>query len=193
MNVQVFQQRLRELSYTELERFVFEVLKSQSRFADVVRNERKAGFEIDVMAQEFKSGTSGRIVWLFEVKSAKIIARDVIEELAQKAVMMADSFDGPRQFVLVVAVWYSYSALLAAQLHGTEVWDSLRLADECPDDVATQFFGEPIWPKPTATPMPPSEEAAFEALLQSIEPGQAAAAQFQTPSPKSSPISSVPR
>ncbi len=177
MDVEEFQRRLRELSHSELERFVLEIVKSQPRFSDAHRNSQKAGFEIDVIAFDFSGGT--RTVWLFEVRKAKMIGRDVIENYAQKAVMMDESFDGPRQFVMVVAGGYSQSASLAAARHGIEVWDGLRLAYECPDEVAIGFFGDTIRTKPPKAPEPPVQVSAFEALLESIEPGQPRATQFQ--------------
>jgi hypothetical protein len=67
----------------------------------------------------------------------------------------------------------------AAVTHGIEIWDSYRLAYECPDDVALSFFGERIESKPDVLVAPQTQAGAFEELLRGIPSGQPTAAQFQ--------------
>lgn len=185
MNIDEFQQRLLGMRRQDFEKFVFEVIRTNKRFSDVVQNELLNGIEIDVRATERGAGFFPAI-WVFEAKSRPLISSDVVQAVASRLPLIQKSLSartGSEQFlyrfVLVVSGTVTQSAKDAAGKHGLEIWDAVKLAQLCSATTAERTFGEPlVLGGPTLLSQPKWQ--TLSASLAAIPPGQEDFAAYQT-------------
>jgi len=139
MRLDQFQEALQVLNATQFEHFVFELLKRSARFTDVRLKHGPLERGVDIEAIELDRLLGRPRRWVFQVKQARVVTRDIVPYM--QVISRMATQEGPVEVVLVAAGSVAASARDALAREGIQVWDAQKLANLATPDLLADYFG----------------------------------------------------
>jgi hypothetical protein len=167
--------RVRGLSWQELEQVVAEIVARQLSDHFITRGARVGSLVVDVFATP--DPAHGARAVAIDVKRVAVVSVDLIMSQVGRRDLLRAEVPSVR-YILATNGGVTRLAREAAKRHELEVWDSSRIADQLSPDLSVKWFGVSVGAGSYAT----NEQMRSEALalaLATIEGGKPQALEYQ--------------